>query len=106
MVYLETVGSLTTKGTFMLEAPNMSLIFKNLTLQGLRLVLHAMEHISFTELTNNKLLFWRDTMRDAVAIGIRVEFLLPALQRLACGAFAAHITINMEEIDKSLKKEA
>ncbi|PQM37165.1 uncharacterized protein Pyn_39921 [Prunus yedoensis var. nudiflora] len=70
------------------SARNLSFSLKNLAFRGLGLSLYSMDVTSYSEISDHKLLCWRDTIRDAISYGLQVGFLLDILKmRLARAVF-------------------
>ncbi|CAL2255362.1 unnamed protein product [Prunus armeniaca] len=62
----------------------------------LGLVLHGMDTMHLLNITDHRLLFWRDAICEAMTLGFWVEFLLNLVKDLARVVFEARAIHNME----------
>ncbi|KAL6279072.1 hypothetical protein ACE6H2_015953 [Prunus campanulata] len=95
------------------SARNLSFSSKNLAFRGLGLSLYGMDVTSYSEISDHKLLCWRDTIRDAISYGLQVGFLLDILKmrlaravfetRAACGAAISIQSLKVGATTQALK---
>ncbi|XP_021826614.1 uncharacterized protein LOC110767396 isoform X2 [Prunus avium] len=95
------------------SARNLSFSSKNLAFRGLGLSLYGMDVTSYSEISDHKLLCWRDTIRDAISYGLQVGFLLDILKmrlaravfetRAACGAAISTQFLKVGATTQALK---
>ncbi|CAL2255269.1 unnamed protein product [Prunus armeniaca] len=100
LVYPETVGALKKfmdKYGSLLEATDVTSSFSRCTaLRALGLVLHGMDTMQLLDITDHKLLCWRDAICEAMILGFPVEFLLKLVKSLARAVFGARAIHSMQ----------
>ncbi|CAL2234053.1 unnamed protein product [Prunus armeniaca] len=100
LVYPETVGALKKfmdKYGSLLEATDVTSSFSRGTaLRALGLVLHGMGTMQLLDITDHKLLCWRDAICEAMILGFPVEFLLKLVKSLARAVFGARAIRSMQ----------
>ncbi|CAL8121223.1 unnamed protein product [Prunus armeniaca] len=100
LVYPETVAALKRfmdKYGSLMEATDVTSSFSRCTaLRGLGLVLHGMDTMQLLDITDHKLLCWRDAICEAMILGFRVEFLLKLVKSLARAVFGARAIHSMQ----------
>ncbi|CAL8089178.1 unnamed protein product [Prunus armeniaca] len=100
LVYPETVEALKRfidKYGDLMEATDVTSSFSRCTaFRALRLVLHGMDTMQLLDITDHKLLCWRDAICEAMILGFRVEFLLKLVKNLARAVFGARAIHSMQ----------
>ncbi|CAL2263194.1 unnamed protein product [Prunus armeniaca] len=100
LVYPETVKALKRfmdKYGSLMEATDVTSSFSRCTaLRALGLVLHGMDTMQLLDITDQKLLCWRDAICEAMILGFRVEFLLKLVKNLARAVFGARAIRSMQ----------
>ncbi|CAL8152639.1 unnamed protein product [Prunus armeniaca] len=100
LVYPETVEALKRfmdKYGSLMEATDVTSSFSRCTaLRALGLVLHGMDTMQLLDITDHKLLCWRDAICEAMILGFRVEFLLKLVKNLARAIFGARAIRSMQ----------
>ncbi|CAL2276553.1 unnamed protein product [Prunus armeniaca] len=100
LVYPETVKALKRfmdKYGSLMEATDVTSSFSRCTaLRALGLVLHGMDTMQLFDITDHKLLCWRDAICEAMILGFRVEFLLKLVKNLARAVFGARAIRSMQ----------
>ncbi|CAL8136196.1 unnamed protein product [Prunus armeniaca] len=100
LVYPETVVALKrfmNKYGSLMEATDVTSSFSRCTaLRALGLVLHGMDTMQLLDITDHKLLCWRDAICEAMILGFRVEFLLKLVKSLARAVFGARAIRSMQ----------
>ncbi|CAL2233352.1 unnamed protein product [Prunus armeniaca] len=100
LVYPETVGALKRfmdKHGSLMEATDVTSSFSRCTaLRALGLVLHGMDTMQLLDITDHKLLCWRDAICEAMILGFPVEFLLKLVKSLARAVFGAQAIRSMQ----------
>ncbi|CAL9001556.1 unnamed protein product, partial [Prunus brigantina] len=83
-------------GGFM-EVTDVASSFSRCTaLRALGLVLHGMDTMQLLDITDHKLLCWRDAICEAMILGFRVESLLKLVKNLAHAVFGARAIHSMQ----------
>ncbi|CAL2263195.1 unnamed protein product [Prunus armeniaca] len=81
----------------LMEATDVTSSFSRCTtLRALGLVLHGMDTMQLLDITDHKLLCWRDAICEAMILGFRVEFLLKLVKNLARAVFGARAIHSMQ----------
>ncbi|CAL8121399.1 unnamed protein product [Prunus armeniaca] len=100
LVYPETVAALKRfmdKYGSLMEATDVTSSFSRcIALRALGLVLHGMDTMQLLDITDHKLLCWRDAICEATILGFRVEFLLKLVKSLARAVFGARAIHSMQ----------
>ncbi|CAL9000093.1 unnamed protein product [Prunus brigantina] len=100
LVYPETVEALKRfmdKYGSLMGATDVTSSFSRCTaLRALGLVLHGMDTMQLLDITDHKLLCWRDAICEAMILGFRVEFLLKLVKNLARAVFGARAIHGMQ----------
>ncbi|CAL8089758.1 unnamed protein product [Prunus armeniaca] len=100
LVYPEMVEALKRfmdKYGSLMEATNVTSSFSRcIALRALGLVLHGMDTMQLLDITDHKLLCWRDAICEAMILGFRVEFLLKLMKNLARAGFGARAIRSMQ----------
>ncbi|CAL9029941.1 unnamed protein product [Prunus brigantina] len=100
LVYPETVEALKRfmdKYGSLMGATDVTSSFSRCTaLRALGLVLHGMDTMQLLDITDHKLLCWRDAICEAMILGFRVEFLLKLVKNLARAVFGARAILGMQ----------
>ncbi|CAL2266016.1 unnamed protein product [Prunus armeniaca] len=99
-VYLETVAVLRKfmdqYGSFM-EVTGITPSFsRSAAFLALGFVLHRVDTMEFLDITNHRLLCWRDTICEAITVGFHVDFLLNLVRNLARAIFGARAIHSMK----------
>ncbi|PQQ02379.1 hypothetical protein Pyn_29882 [Prunus yedoensis var. nudiflora] len=63
--------------------------------RALGLVLHGMDTIQLLDVTDHRLLYWRDAICEDMTLGSRVDFLLNLMRDLARAVFGAQAIHSM-----------
>ncbi|PQQ18157.1 hypothetical protein Pyn_34317 [Prunus yedoensis var. nudiflora] len=66
------------------------------TFRALGLVLHGMDTTQLLDITDHRLLCWRDAICEAMTLGFRVDFLLSLVRDFARAVFGARAVHSME----------
>ncbi|CAL9005498.1 unnamed protein product [Prunus brigantina] len=100
LVYPETVEALKRfidRYGDLMEATDIASSFSRCTaLRALGLVLHGIDTMQLLDITDHKLLCWRDAICEAMILGFRVESLLKLVKNLARAVFGARAIHNMQ----------
>ncbi|CAL9021335.1 unnamed protein product [Prunus brigantina] len=100
LVYPETVGALEKfldkYGDFMDMTGITSSFSRCAAFLTLGLVLHGMDTVQLLDITDHRLLCWRDAVCEAMTLGFRAESLLNLVKDLARAAFGARAVHNMK----------
>ncbi|CAL9024108.1 unnamed protein product [Prunus brigantina] len=100
LVYPETVEAFKRfmdKYGSLMGATDVTSSFSRCTaLRALGLVLHGMDTMQLLDITDHKLLCWRDAICEAMILGFRVEFLLNLVKNLARAVFGARAIHGMQ----------
>ncbi|CAL9008802.1 unnamed protein product [Prunus brigantina] len=100
LVYPETVEALKRfmdkYGSLMGATDVTSSFSRCAAIRALGLVLHRMDTMQLLDITDHKLLCWRDAICEAMILGFRVEFLLKLVQNLARAVFGARAIHSMQ----------
>ncbi|CAL8089771.1 unnamed protein product [Prunus armeniaca] len=100
LVYPEMVEALKRfmdKYGSLMEATDVTSSFSRCTaLRALGLVLHGMDTMQLLDITDHKLLCWRDAICEAMILGFHVEFLLKLVKNLARAVFGAWAIRSMQ----------
>ncbi|CAL9022295.1 unnamed protein product [Prunus brigantina] len=100
LVYPETVEALKRfmdkYGSLMGATDVTSSFSRCIALRALGLVLHGMDTMQLLDITDHKLLCWRDAICEAMILGFRVEFLLKLVKNLARAVFGARAIHGMQ----------
>ncbi|CAL8175521.1 unnamed protein product [Prunus armeniaca] len=100
LVYPETVAALKKfldkYGDFMDMTGITSSFLHCAAFRTLGLVLHGMDTMQLLDITDHRLLCWRDAVCEAMTLGFRVEPLLNLVKGLARAAFGARAVHNMK----------
>ncbi|CAL9030024.1 unnamed protein product [Prunus brigantina] len=100
LVYPETVEALKrfiNRYGDLMEATDIASSFSRCTaLRALGLVLHGIDTMQLLDITDHKLLCWRDAICEAMISGFRVESLLKLVKDLARAVFGARAIHNMQ----------
>ncbi|CAL9011855.1 unnamed protein product [Prunus brigantina] len=102
LVYPETVEALKRfmdKYGGLMEATDVTSSFSRCTaLRALGLVLHGMDTMQLLDITDHKLLCWRDAICEAMIMGFRVEFLLKLVKNLARAIHSMQLSHDSDEV--------
>ena len=100
LVYPETVAVL---GRFMDKYGDLmditgitSSFSRSAAFRTLGLVLHGMDTMQLLDITDHRLLCWRDAICEALTLGFRIEFLLNLVKDLARAVFGERAIHSME----------
>ncbi|CAL8135438.1 unnamed protein product [Prunus armeniaca] len=100
LVYPETVAVLKKfldkYGDFMDMTGITSSFSRCAAFRALGLVLHGMDTVQLLDITDHRLLCWRDAVCEAMTLGFRAESLLNLVKGLARAAFGARAVHNMK----------
>ncbi|CAL9005344.1 unnamed protein product [Prunus brigantina] len=100
LVYPETVAALEKfldkYGDFMDMTGITSSFSRCAAIRTLGLVLHGMDTVQLLDITDHRLLCWRDAVCEAMTLGFRAESLLNLVKDLARAAFGARAIHNMK----------
>ncbi|CAL8088344.1 unnamed protein product [Prunus armeniaca] len=100
LVYPETVATLKKfldkYGDFMDMTGITSSFSRCAAFRTLGLVLHGMDTVQLLDITDHRLLCWRDAVCEAMTLGFRAESLLNLVKGLARAAFGARAIHNMK----------
>ncbi|PQM42010.1 hypothetical protein Pyn_17870 [Prunus yedoensis var. nudiflora] len=100
LVYPETVAALEKfidkYGDFMDITSITSSFSRCAAFRTLGLVLHGMDTVQLLDITDHRLLCWRDAVCEAMTLGFRVDFLLNLMRDLARAVFGAQAVHSME----------
>ncbi|CAL8151425.1 unnamed protein product [Prunus armeniaca] len=100
LVYPETVAALKKfldkYGDFMDMTGITSSFSRCAAFRTLGLVLHGMDAVQLLDITDHRLLCWRDAVCEAMTLGFRAESLLNLVKGLAHAAFGARAVHNMK----------
>ncbi|CAL9013010.1 unnamed protein product, partial [Prunus brigantina] len=105
LIYPETIEVLRKfmdkHGSFM-EVTDVTSSFSRCTaLRALGLVLHGMDTMQLLDITDHRLLCWRDAICEAIILGFHVDFLLNLVKNLACAVFGARAIHSMQLLHDS-----
>lgn len=105
LVYPETVAVL---GRFMDKYGDLmditgitSSFSRSAAFRTLGLVLHGMDTMQLLDITDHRLLCWRDAICEALTLGFRIEFLLNLVKDLARAVFGERAIHSMESFSGS-----
>ncbi|CAL8169051.1 unnamed protein product [Prunus armeniaca] len=100
LVYSETVEALKKfmeKYRGLMEATNVTSSFSRCTaFRALGLVLQGIDTMQLLDITDHKLLCWRDAICEAIILGFHVEFLLKLVKNLEHAVFGAQAIHSMQ----------
>ncbi|CAL2270467.1 unnamed protein product [Prunus armeniaca] len=99
LVYPETVEALKRfidKYGDLMEAIDVTFSFSRCTALRALGLLHGMDTMQLLDITDHKLLCWRDAICEAMILGFRVEFLLKLVKNLARAVFGAWTIHSMQ----------
>ncbi|CAL9011502.1 unnamed protein product [Prunus brigantina] len=69
---------------------------RSATFRALGFVLHGIDTMELLDITDHRLLCWRDAICEAITPGFHVDFLLNLVRNLACAVFGARAIHSME----------
>lgn len=99
LIYLEMVEALKKfmdKYMSFMEITGITSSFsRSVAFRALGLVLHGMDTIQLLDITDHRLLCWRDAICEAMTLGFQVEFLLNLVRDLARAVFGARAIHSM-----------
>ena len=100
LVYPETVEALKKfmdKYGNLMEVTGVTSSFSRCTaFRALGLVLHGMDTMQLLDITDHRLLCWRDAICEAIVLGFHVDFLLDLVKSLARAVFGARAIHSMK----------
>ncbi|CAL9005451.1 unnamed protein product [Prunus brigantina] len=76
----------------------LPLYYRSAAFRALGLVLHGMDTMHFLDITDHKLLCWRDAICEAMTLGFQVDLLLKLVRDLARVVFGARAIHSMRSL--------
>ncbi|KAL6286135.1 hypothetical protein ACE6H2_010525 [Prunus campanulata] len=109
-VYPETIGALRRfmdkYGCFAEVTGITSSFSRSAAFRALGLVLHGMDTMELLDITDHRLLCWRDAICEAMTLGFPVDLLLNLVRNLARAVFGARAIDSMRSLPGSDKIKA
>ncbi|KAL6284944.1 hypothetical protein ACE6H2_015873 [Prunus campanulata] len=98
-VYPETIGALRTSMDALQRSMGITSSFsRSAAFRALGLVLHGMDTMELLDITDHRLLCWRDAICEAMTLGFPVDLLLNLVRDLARAVFGARAIDSMRSL--------